>query len=441
MTKPAELNNQTVVQEDVSRILHSWSVQNQVNPIPIQRAEGSWLYDYEGKAYLDFTCQMVNTNLGFQHPEVVEAIKKQADELVTIASPNHSHAVRGEAARRLLELAPAGFKKVFFTNGGADAIENAFRLARVSSGRHKILSAYRSYHGNTMGAISATGEQRRFKNEYATGHVHFFAPYLYRSMFASQTEEQECERALNYLHEVIKFECPDEIAAILLESIPGANGVLVPPAGYLKGVRELCDRYGIKLILDEVMAGFGRAGKWFAFENYDVVPDLIPFAKGVNGGYVPVGGVLIPEDISDYFDDHYFPGGLTYAAHPLALASIVANIDVMKRDKIPERAAKLGEEIVRPALERFAKEYDVVGEVRGIGLFWAIEFVKDRSTKEPVSNEQMSQLKQFCNERGLLPLVSHHRIHVAPPLIISPEDLQKGLDILEESIKNMNPKG
>ena len=326
-----ELNNKAVRQLDREYVFHSWTMQGNLNPLVIAGAKGCELWDYEGKTYLDFSSQLVNVNLGYQHPKVLAAMKAQLESLVTIA-PATANLARGEAAKRIIDLAPEGFSKVFFTNAGADANENAIRMARLYTGRDKVLSAYRSYHGNTGSAIAATGDWRRVPNEYSRGHVHFFNPYLYRSEFNATTEQEECTRALAHLRRMIECEGPASIAAILLESIPGTAGILVPPDGYMKGVRALADEFGIILILDEVMAGFGRTGSWFAFEQDGIVPDLITFAKGVNAGYVPAGGVIISEAIAHYFDDHFFAGGLTYSGHPLAMAAIVATLDTMKEE-------------------------------------------------------------------------------------------------------------
>ena len=305
-------------------------------------------------------------------------------------------------------------------------------MARNYTGRRKVLSAYRSYHGNTGTAIAATGDPRRFSNEYAHDHVHYFGPYLYRSEFWAESEEQECERALQHLRRIIECENPKEIACILIESLPGTVGILVPPKGYMQGVRKICDEFGIVMIMDEVMVGFGRTGKWFALENFDVTPDLITFAKGVNSGYVPAGGVLISEAINAYFDDKPFPGGLTYSGHPLAMGSIVATIDAMKEEGMVENAAKIGAEILAPALHKLAEKYQVVGEVRGLGLFWAIELVSCRDKKTKFTAQEMNKVKQLCLDKGLLPFLAENRIHVAPPLIISQEEMERGLAILDE---------
>ncbi len=424
--------NQSVANNDVDYVFHSWSVQNQLKPMDFKTGKGCYLEDFEGKQYLDFSSQLVNTNIGHQHPRVVAAIMEQAQLLTTIA-PAHANKTRGLAAKKILEVAPKGFKKVFFTNAGADAVENAIRMARLYTGRRKVLSTYRSYHGNTGTAINATGEARRFNNEYAQDHVHFFGPYLYRSEFWASNEAEECQRALHHLRRIIECENPASIACIILESLPGSAGIMVPPAGYMQGVRQLCDEFGIMLILDEVMVGFGRTGKWLTLEHYEgVTPDLITFAKGVNSGYVPAGGVIISEKISDYFDDKMFPGGLTYSGHPLAMAAIVATIDAMREEGMVENAARLGAEVLDSGLKALAAKHRVVGEVRGLGLFWAIELVSDSEKKTKFTAADMNKVKQLCMEKGLVPFIAENRIHVAPPLIVTEAEVQKALAIYDE---------
>ncbi|NOL50638.1 aspartate aminotransferase family protein [Pelistega suis] len=424
--------NQSVANNDLDYVFHSWSVQNQLKPMAFKTGKGCYLEDFEGKQYLDFSSQLVNTNIGHQHPKVVAAIMEQAQLLATIA-PAHANKTRALAAKKILEIAPKGFKKVFFTNAGADAVENAIRMARLYTGRRKVLSTYRSYHGNTGTAINATGEARRFNNEYAQDHIHFFGPYLYRSEFWSSTETEECQRALHHLRRIIECENPASIACIILESLPGSAGIMVPPAGYMQGVRQLCDEFGIMLILDEVMVGFGRTGKWLTLEHYEgVTPDLITFAKGVNSGYVPAGGVIISEKISDYFDDKIFPGGLTYSGHPLAMAAIVATIDAMREEGMVENAARLGAEVLNPGLKALAAKHRVVGEVRGLGLFWAIELVSDSEKKTKFTAADMNKVKQLCMEKGLVPFIAENRIHVAPPLIVTEAEVQKALAIYDE---------
>ncbi|GAB3149065.1 aspartate aminotransferase family protein [Microbacterium neimengense] len=418
---------------DRAHVFHSWSAQAALDPLVIAGGEGTRVWDHAGTRYLDFSSQLVNVNIGHQHPAVVAAITQQAELLTTIA-PSTANLTRGEAAERIIARAPEGFHKVFFTNGGADANENAIRMARLVTGRDKVLSRYRSYHGNTGAAIVATGDWRRIPNEYARGHVHFFGPYLYRSEFWATTPEEECARALHHLERVVQAEGAATIAAILLESVPGTAGVLVPPPGYLAGVREICDRYGIVLILDEVMAGFGRTGRWFAFEGHDVVPDLITFAKGVNSGYVPVGGVIISDPIAAAFDERVFPGGLTYSGHPLAAATIVATLDAMEAEGIVENAARIGRDVLGPALHALAEKHDVIGEVRGEGVFWALELVADRGTREPLTASAMGALKKDLIGRGLLPFVQDNRIHVVPPCIVTDEDVSAAIAIYDEAL-------
>ena len=422
---------------DRAHVFHSWSAQAQISPLPIAGGSGSYIWDFDGKKYLDFSGQLVFTNIGFQHPKVVAAIQKQAAELTTIA-PQHANEARGEAAKRITARAGKHHNKVFFTNGGADAVENAIRMARLHTNRHKILSFYRSYHGNTTSAIASTGDPRRWPNEYAFGHIHFFGPYLYRSPFWATTEEEECKRALEHLEQVIIFEGPNTIAAILIESVVGTAGVIIPPAGYLEGVRALCDKYGIKWIADEVMAGFGRTGKWFAYQHSSAEPDLIVFAKGVNSGYVPLGGVIISDEIAKTFDDRVFPGGLTYSGHPLACAAAVATLDAMAEEKIVENAADMGERVIKPLIHELMAQHKVIGEVRGRGVFWALDLVKDRTTREPLApyggtSPAMSELVGACKKLGLMPFTNYNRMHICPPCNVSEAELREGFAILDQA--------
>ncbi|KRB38502.1 aspartate aminotransferase family protein [Microbacterium sp. Root180] len=421
---------------DRAHVFHSWSAQAGLDLPVIAGGSGTVVWDHAGNRMLDFASQLVNVNIGHQHPAVVAAIQAQAAELATIG-PATANLVRGRAAQRILDKAPDGFAKVFFTNGGADANENAIRMARLHTGRDTVLSTYRSYHGNTGAAIVATGDWRRMPNQYSRGHAHFFGPYLYRSEFWATTPEEESARALHHLERVIQSEGPATIAAILLESVPGTAGILVPPPGYLAGVRALCDRYGIVLILDEVMAGFGRTGRWFAFEGYDVVPDLITFAKGVNSGYVPVGGVIISDAISATFDDRVFPGGLTYSGHPLAAASIIASIDAMEDEGIVENARRIGDDVIGPALAGLAEKHRLIGEVRGEGVFWAIELVSDRATREPVGTDVIGRLKKEMSSRGLMPFAADNRIHVVPPCVVTDDEVAQAMSIYDEALTSV----
>jgi taurine--2-oxoglutarate transaminase len=428
--------------EDRAHVFHSWSAQALIDPLPIAAGEGSTFWDYQGNAYLDFSSQLVNLNLGHQHPDLVAAIQRQAGRLATI-QPSMASDVRGELARRIAEVAPGDLDKVFFTNGGADANEYAVRMARAVTGRRKVLSMYRSYHGGTATAISLTGDPRRWANEPSDGSVaHFMGPYAYRSSFHSSTEAEETERALAHLEQVIVLEGASTVAAIIIETIVGTNGVLVPPPGYLQGVRALCDKYGIVYIADEVMVGFGRIGEWFAVDAFDVVPDLITFAKGVNSGYVPLGGVVISQRIAAHFDTVAFPGGLTYSGHPLACAAGVATFEVFERDGILERVRDLGSRVVEPRLREIAAKHPSVGEVRGTGLFWAIELVRDPATREPLvpfnasgpDTAPMAAVAAACKQAGLWPFIHFNRMHVAPPLVITEEELVRGLDIIDEAL-------
>ncbi|KFF59883.1 hypothetical protein JF66_08160 [Cryobacterium sp. MLB-32] len=423
--------NERTSELDRAHVFHSWSAQGALKPLVIAGGLGCRVWDHDGRSYLDFSSQLVNVNIGHQHPAVVKAIVEQASLLATIA-PSTANLARGEAALRIVNRAPEGFNKVFFTNGGADANENAIRMARLHTGRDKVLSTYRSYHGNTGAAVVATGDWRRVPNEYARGHVHFFGPFLYRSEFWATTPEQESERALRHLERVIQSEGSTSIAAVLLETVPGTAGVMLPPPGYLAGVRALCDRYGIMLILDEVMCGFGRTGRWFAFEGYEVTPDLITFAKGVNSGYVPTGGVLISDSIAASFDTAVFPGGLTYSGHPLAMASIVAALDAMDDEGIVENAARIGRSVLAPGLAALAASHPIIGEVRGEGVFWALELVADQDTREPVSAAVMARIKTELLARGLLPFLIENRIHVVPPCVVTDAEVSEALVIYDE---------
>jgi taurine--2-oxoglutarate transaminase len=432
---------------DRRHVFHSWSAQAALDPMVVTRAEGSYVWDRHGGRLLDFTSQLVFTNLGHQHPRIVEAIRQQAADLCTVA-PAHVNGARSEAARLIASHTPGDLDRIFFTNGGADANEHAIRMARLHTGKHKVLSTYRSYHGGTQLAVNVTGDPRRWPSDNGSqGTVHFFGPFLYRSAFHATTEQEECERALEHLEQVIALEGAGTIAAIMLESIPGTAGIMLPPAGYLEGVRELCDRFGIMLIADEVMAGFGRAGRWFAIEHAPgVVPDLLTFAKGVNSGYVPLGGVAISESIYRTFADKPYPGGLTYSGHPLACAAAVATIETMEDEGIVERSARLGDDVFGPGLRDLAAKHECIGEVRGTGAFWAIELVRDRETREPLapygqSSPEMGAILSACTRRGLLPFANFNRIHVVPPLTISDDEARSGLALLDAALTEAAPAG
>ncbi|MER7508291.1 aspartate aminotransferase family protein [Streptomyces lavendulae] len=427
---------------DRAHVFHSWSAQALIDPLAVAGAEGSYFWDYDGNRFLDFSSQLVNTNIGHQHPKVVAAIQEQAARLCTLA-PGFAVDVRSEAARLIAERTPGDLDKIFFTNGGAEAVENAVRMARLHTGRQKVLSTYRSYHGATAAAINLTGDPRRWPSDTAAaGVVHFWGPFLYRSPFHATTEAEECERALAHLADTIAFEGPATIAAIILESVPGTAGIMTPPAGYLAGVRELCDRNGIVFILDEVMSGFGRTGKWFAAEHWDVTPDLITFAKGVNSGYVPLGGVAISAAIAETFATRPYPGGLTYSGHPLACAAAVATINTMEEEGIVDNAARIGAEVIAPGLAAIAERHPSVGEVRGLGTFWALELVRDKETREPLvpynaagaANAPMAEFAAACKTSGLWPFVNMNRTHVVPPCTVTETEAKEGLALLDEAL-------
>jgi len=443
LTGATAASEEQVRRDDRAHVFHSWSAQALIDPLPIASAQGSYFTDYSGKRYLDFSSQLVNVNIGYQHPKLVAAIQEQAARLTTI-SPAFANDARSEAARLIAEIAPGDLNMVFFTNGGAEATENALRMARLHTGRHKVMAAYRSYHGATAGAIAMTGDPRRWASEPGMpGVVRYWGPYPYRSAFHAENEAQESERALQHLRDIIAVEGPQTIAAIILETVVGTNGILVPPPGYLEGVRAICDEFGIMMIADEVMAGFGRCGEWFAVDHWGVTPDLITFAKGVNSGYVPLGGVIMTDRVAATFAERPYPGGLTYSGHPLACASAVASITIFREEGIVEHARALGEDVIGPELRRLAEKHPSVGEVRGLGVFWALELVRDRETREPLvpfnaagaDAAPMNEFAAACKQRGLWPFTHFNRTHVVPPCTTSADEVREGLAILDEALE------
>ena len=434
-----DLSSDTTIWDDAvaldrRHVFHTWHAQRNLHPEEIVGGHGSWLRFADGRDRLDLTSQQVNVNIGYQHPAVIAGIRKQAELLCTIG-PDYANLARGRAASLVARRAPEGFDKVFFTNAGADANENAMRAARLVTGRDKIISSYRSYHGNTGSAISATGDWRRKPNDYARGHVHVFTPYLYRSEFSATTEQEECDRALRHLEHVIQFEGPDTIAAVLLESIPGTAGILIPPQDYFRGVREITRRYGILMITDEVMTGFGRTGFWMALDDYGYTPDIITFAKGCNSGYVPAGGVIMSHDVAAHFDDVVFPGGLTYSGHPLAMGAIVAAQEAMESEHIVDNAHDVGEKVLGPRLTALMDGHPKIGEIRGKGVFWAVEMVADRSSRKPLDDATMGAIVRAGHDIGVVIGVHANRIHVTPPCVITPDEAADGVDMLEKALK------
>jgi taurine---2-oxoglutarate transaminase len=426
-------------------VFWTWSAQAKVNPIAIKHARGVYFWDVDDKKYLDFNSMTMCVNIGHGDERVIKAMQEQAAEL-PYAAPGMTTKIRALASRAVAEVTPQGaLTKILFTLGGADANENAIKLARGYTGRHKILSRYRSYHGASAGAMAVTGDPRRvgWEPNLMTGVVHFLDPYRYRSTFHRMTPDiSEAEFArdyLNHLEEIILYEGPESIAGILMESVTGTNGIIIPPQGYMQGVRALCDKYGIVMICDEVMSGFGRTGKWFAIEHWGVVPDIMTMAKGLTSAYAPLGAVAMKPEIAAAFDEHAFKSGLTYTSHPISLAAAVANISVMKEDKIVEHSAGMGA-VLRKMLTDLGEAHPSVGEVRNIGLFGILELVKDRKTKEPMatwngSSAEMVALKKYCTDHGLFLYTHWHTVLIIPPLIITEEELKEGMDILDKALE------
>lgn len=430
-------SGQAVQEEDLRYNLHSWSKQRNLKPIPVEKSEGIYFWDYDGTRYADMSSQLVNMNLGHGNQAIIEAIKKQAGQLCFIA-PGYAAASRSLLSKMLIELLPDNMGKVFFTNGGADANENAIKMARLFTGRHKVFSRYRSYHGSTFGAGNLTGEPRRFPLEPGIpGFIKFFDPYVYRESIEFESSEQAAQYYVAKLREQICYEGPDQVAAIVLETITGSNGVIIPPDGYLQGLRKICDDYGIMLICDEVMAGFGRTGTMFAFEHWGIKPDIVSFAKGVTCGYVPLGGVAVSQEIAAHFDDHTLLCGLTYSGHPLACAAGVAALqayqDLAILRHVRQTGKKLGE-----LLEQIKERHTCVGDVRYIGLFAAVELVKDKVSKTPLvaygrdPAGLMGRIIGWLKARRFMTYSHENMIIVAPPLIITEAQLAEELATLDE---------
>lgn len=418
-------------------VLQSWSKQGNINPIPVKSAEGIYYYDFDGNRYTDMASQLVNLNLGYGNKDIADAIKEQVDKYCYIG-PSLGSEPRAELAKMIIDLLPDTFGKVFFTNAGADANENAIKIARMFTGRKKIFSRYRSYHGSSFGAGNLTGEPRRYPLEPGIpGFVKFFDPYIYREPIEFKSEEEATNYYLTKLREQIIYEGPDSVAAIVMETITGSNGIIIPPKGYLPGVRKICDEFGIVMICDEVMAGWCRTGKMFAFENFDVVPDLVTFAKGVTCGYVQLGGVAVSTKIAEYFDDNMLSCGLTYSGHPLACAAGVACVNYYKKANILDNVNSVGE-VLAVALEALKEKHPCVGDVRHIGLFSCVELVKDKATKEPLVSYgkdpegKMGKIIGMLKERKFMTYSHENMVFVCPPLIITKEQILEELAKLDE---------
>ena len=430
-------SSQEIVQMNREFTFFSWSVQGQVNPIPVEKAQGVYFWDMDGKRYIDFSSQLMNTNIGHQHPKVVKAIQDQAAKLCFV-HPGNATEARGLLGKKLAEVTPGNLKKTFFTLGGAEANENAIKIARFFSGKHKILARYRSYHGATYGSIALTGDYRRLAVEPAMpGGVHFLDPFCYRCPFGQKKEtcKREC---LSHLEEVIRYEGAEKIAAVIMEGVVGSNGLIIPPDDYWPRVREICSKNGILLISDEVMSGWGRTGKWFAVDNWGVTPDIITTAKGITSGYVPLGAVIVSEPIAKFFDDKYLYAGLTYNGHALACAAALATIDVYQEDHLIENAHNVGEYLGQK-LEQIKNRHRSVGDVRYIGLFSAIELVANRDTKEIFAPSIMGEVGKVLRENGLFTYIMANNmgslVFVVPPLCITKMELDDGLAIVEKALE------
>lgn len=420
--------------------LQSWSKQRNINPIPIEKGDGIYFWDYDGNRYSDMSSQLVNMNLGFSNKAIGDAIKEQVDKYCFVG-PSYGAESRAKLAKKIVELMPDNMGKVFFTNAGAESNENAIKIARMFTGKTKVFSRYRSYHGSSFGSGNLTGEPRRYALEPGIpGFVKFFDPYIYREPIEFESEEAATKYYLAKLREQIIYEGPEAIAAIVLETITGSNGVIIPPKGYLPGVRQLCDEFKILMICDEVMTGWGRTGKMFAFENFDVKPDIVTFAKGVTCGYVQLGGVVVSNEIAAYFDDNLLSCGLTYSGHPLACAAGVACVNYYEDANILSNVNSVGK-VLGEKLEEMKASHPCVGDVRYIGLFSAVELVKDKETKEPLvpygkdPEGIMGKIIGELKERKFMTYSHENMILVSPPLIITKEQLEEELAKLDEVLK------
>jgi taurine--2-oxoglutarate transaminase len=419
----------------------SWSAQGAVNPIPMVRAQGVYFWDADGKRYIDMNSQLMCVNIGHGNQRVIDAIKAQAEELA-YAGPGMATRVRAEIGPLLAGLTPGDLDKFFFTLGGAEANENAIKLARGYTGRQKIITRYRSYHGATGGAISLTGDPRRWANEPGLpGVVRVFDPHKYRSPLYHEGDSDEvfARKCLDQIEEVIMYEGAHTIAAIFIEPVTGTNGLIVPPNGYLQGLREICDKHGILLVCDEVMSGLGRTGAWFAVDHWGVVPDLLTMAKGLTSAYLPLGAVAMSHKIADFYEDKVYYGGLTYNAHPMSLAASIANLNVLKDDDLVGNSARMGQ-VMAGLLDDLKAEHPSVGDVRSIGLFGLVELVKDRRTKEPMapfnaSSPEMNRLSAFFKEHGLYVYVHWNTFFTNPPLCVTEAELRAAFDVINQALE------
>ena len=431
------ITRQEVIEFDQKYNQHPW-LTGTVNAIPVERGEGIYFYDYDGTRYADMSSQLGNVNLGYGNQAMIQAAKDQLDLLPYIA-PARASGPRSELAKKLIELAPDNMAKVFFATGGSDSNEAAINMARTVTGKSKIFSMYRSYHGSTLGSGNVSGDVRRFNLERpaASGFVKFFNPYTYHSDLVFKNDEEKSKHFLSLLEEQILYEGPNEIAAVVVESVVGANGILIPPEGYLQGLRALTEKYHILLICDEVMAGFYRTGKLFGFMNWGIKPDIITFAKGITCGYVPLGGIIVSKDIAEFYKDYSFQYGLTYSGHSVGCAVGVATLNEYERLNIEENVAKVGK-VLGELLEELKAKHECVGDVRYIGLFGDLELVKSKETKEPIvpygadPKKVMPKIHGRLLERGFAAMGRENNITLAPPLIITEEQLREEFVKLDE---------
>jgi len=431
-----------IIKNNLEYTLFSWAKQGNLNPINAHTAKGSYIYDREGKKYLDFSSQLMNVNIGHGNQRITDAVTKQMQEL-SYVYPGMATDVRGELGKKLAEITPGNLSKTFFTLGGAEAIENAIKVARMYTGRHKIITHYRSYHGATYGAMSSGGDPRKFPidNQAMPNVVHVENPYAYRCPWNSTSIEECGERALAHLERVVKFENPESIAAILFEGESGSSGCIKYPPNYLKKVREICDKYGILLIDDEVMSGFGRTGKMFAIEHHNVTPDIMCLAKGLTSGYLPLGGIVVSDKIAKFFDNNPMTIGLTYSAHAVLCAAALENLRIIEEENLVEKAAEMGK-YLEEEVEKLKEKHPSIGDFRNTGLLGCIELVKNRKTKEPITPwnakpeemEVTNKMATKIRELGMFTFVRWNWIFIAPPLNVSKEEIDEGLQIISQAI-------
>jgi len=432
-TAPETLTTDEIVALNRAHTFFSWSVQGALDPIVIDRAEGVWLYTPEGRRILDFNSQLMSVNIGHGDRRVIDAITEQASKLQYV-QPAFATEIRGRLGKKLAEIMPGDLDKVFFTLGGAEAIENAIKLARHYTGRYKVLARYRAYHGATLGAMTLTGDPRRWANEpVLVGVVRY--PDTHRW---GEAEPRPVAESLQGLEDVIRYEGPQTIAAVFLETIVGTNGILIPPDGYVQGVREICDRHGILMVCDEVMAGFGRTGRWFAVDHWDTVPDLMTMAKGLTSSYLPLGAVAMRHHIAEAFEDRMFYGGLTYSSHPVSLAAALATLSVYEEDGLIDNAARLGSRM-REHHERLAGKHPSVGAHRSLGLFGIIDLVRSRDPWTPMtpfngSSDEMKAIGKYFRDHGLYTMIANNSIHTNPPLSINEDELAQGFEIIDGAL-------